>query len=135
MKSVKILLYYKTCIKTFIQLYTYVNTIRQIPRRRKQLIALVQIYCNYLRQGGYGFIVVCAKTSERICMTFSGKVGNGPMNKQLNFGADPDHHLDRGIVFWIRHYWEIQKVVKGHKPAAASSRSFILISHMVGLIS
>jgi len=68
-------------------------------------------------------------------MTFSGKVGNGPMNKQLNFGVDPDHHPDRGIVFWIHHYWEIRKAVNGHKPAAASSRSFILISHMVGLIS
>ena len=28
--------------------------------------------------------------SERICMKFSGKVGNGPMNKWLNFGGDPD---------------------------------------------
>jgi len=33
----------------------------------------------YLRQGGYVIIVVCL--SERICMKFSGKVGNGPMNK------------------------------------------------------
>jgi len=24
-------------------------------------------------------------------MKFSGKVGNGPMNKLLNFGGDPDH--------------------------------------------
>ena len=24
-------------------------------------------------------------------MKFSGKVGNGPMNKRLNFGGDPDH--------------------------------------------
>ena len=24
-------------------------------------------------------------------MKFSGKVGNGPMNKSLNFGGDPDH--------------------------------------------
>jgi len=29
--------------------------------------------------------------SEWICMKFSGKVGNGPMNKWLNFGGDPDH--------------------------------------------
>jgi len=40
---------------------------------------------------------VCAKTSEQICMTFSGKVGNGPMNKQLNFGADPDF-LDSSLL-------------------------------------
>jgi len=33
----------------------------------------------YLRQAGY-VIIVCAKTSERICIKFSGKVGNRPMN-------------------------------------------------------
>ena len=37
-------------------------------------------------------------------MKFSEKVGNGPMNKRLNFGGDPDHRLDTEIVFWIRHY-------------------------------
>jgi len=52
-------------------------------------------------------------------MKFSGKFGNGPMNKSLNFGGDPDRHLDAGIVFQIHHYWEIWKVVNGH--------SFILI--------
>jgi len=41
-----------------------------------------------------------------------------PMNKSLNFGGDPDHRLDTGIVFRIRHYWEIRKVVNGHKSAA-----------------
>jgi len=30
-------------------------------------------------------------------MKFSGKVGNGPMNKRLNFGGDPDHRLDTGL--------------------------------------
>jgi len=44
-------------------------------------------------------------------MKFSGRVGNGPMNKRLNFGGDPDHRLATGIVFRIRHYWEIRKVV------------------------
>jgi len=39
------------------------------------------------------------------------KVGNEPLNKRLNFGGDPDHRLDTGIVFRIRHYWEIRKVV------------------------
>jgi len=34
-------------------------------------------------------------------MKFSGKVGNGTMNKWLNFGGDPDHRLDAGIVFRI----------------------------------
>ena len=44
-------------------------------------------------------------------MKFSGKVGSGPMNNRLNFGGDPNHHLDTGIVFQIRHYWPIQKVL------------------------
>ena len=50
-------------------------------------------------------------------MKFSGTVGNGPMNKRLNFGGNPDHRLDTGIVFRIRHHWEIPKVVNGHKSA------------------
>jgi len=25
--------------------------------------------------------------------------------QMLNFGGDPDHRLDTGIVFRIRHYW------------------------------
>jgi len=33
-------------------------------------------------------------------MKFSAKVGNGPINKRLNFGGDPDHRLDTGIVFF-----------------------------------
>jgi len=30
------------------------------------------------------------------------------MNQWLNFGGDPDHHLDTGIVFRIRHYWDTE---------------------------
>jgi len=44
-------------------------------------------------------------------MKFSGKDGNGPMNKWLNFGGDPDYRLDTGIFLWICHCWEIGKVV------------------------
>ena len=51
-------------------------------------------------------------------MKFSGKVGNGPMNKWLNFGGDPNYRLSTGIAFRIRHYWEIRKVVNGRKSAA-----------------
>jgi len=36
-------------------------------------------------------------------MKFAGKV--------VNFGGNPDHRLDTGIVFLIRHCWEMQKVV------------------------
>jgi len=51
-------------------------------------------------------------------MKFSGKVCNGAMNKWLNFGGDPDHRLDTGVVFRIRRYWEIRKLVNGRKSAA-----------------
>jgi len=34
-------------------------------------------------------------------MKFSGKVGNGPVNKWLNFGGAPGRRLDTGIVFRI----------------------------------
>jgi len=37
-------------------------------------------------------------------MKISGKVGNGAVNKLLYFGGDPDHRLDTGIAFRIRHY-------------------------------
>jgi len=59
-------------------------------------------------------------------MKFSRKVGNGPVNKRLIFNGDLDHRLDTGIVFQIRHYWEIRKVVNGH--------SFILIRQMAVLV-
>ena len=39
-------------------------------------------------------LATSCKTSKRICMKFSGKVGNGPVNNCLNFSGDPDHHLD-----------------------------------------
>jgi len=51
------------------------------------------------------------KLQKRICIKFSGKIGNGPMNEWLNFGGDPVHGLDIRIVFRIRHYWEIRKSV------------------------
>jgi len=59
-------------------------------------------------------------------MKFSAKVGNEPVNKWLNFGGDPDHRLDTGIVFRIRHYWEIRNVINGH--------SFILIRQTAALV-
>jgi len=42
-------------------------------------------------------------------MKFSEKVGNGPLNKRLNFGGDPDHVVDTGIIFRNSHYLEIRK--------------------------
>ena len=51
-------------------------------------------------------------------MKFSGKVGNGLANTRLHFRSDSDRRLDTGAVFRVRHYWEIQKVVNGHKSTA-----------------
>ena len=59
-------------------------------------------------------------------MKFSPKVGNGPLNKWLNFGGDPVQCLDTGIVFRIRHYWEIRNVENGH--------SFVLIRQMTAMV-
>jgi len=54
--------------------------------------------------------------------------------QKLNFGGDPDHRLDIGIIFLICHYWKMRKVVNGHKSAAASSHSFILIRQMAAVV-
>ena len=42
-------------------------------------------------------------------MTVLGKVDNGLANSLLNFGGDPDHRLDTGIVFRIRYHYELGK--------------------------
>ena len=50
-----------------------------------------------LHQGGCAIVVFClsvtnfAQNIERICTKFSWKVGNGPVNKWLNFSGNPDH--------------------------------------------
>jgi len=49
-------------------------------------------------------------------------------------GDDPNHLLDEGFGFRIRHYWEIRKVINGHKSAAASSHSFTLIRQMAAVV-
>jgi len=72
-------------------------------------------------------------------MKFSGKVGNGPLNNWLNFGGDPDHRLNTGIVFRIHHYWEIAKAVSTdcaerccsarHTPAGIAIATTTLLRH------
>jgi len=57
------------------------------------------------------------------------------MNKRLNFGGDSDQRLNTGIVLRICRYWEIRKVVNGHRSADASNHSFILIRQMAAVIS
>ena len=37
-------------------------------------------------------------------MKFLGKVGNGPVNKKLNFGDDPDHASGYGSGSLSRHW-------------------------------
>ena len=83
------------------------------------------IYINYLRQGGYVFVVVCLSVCLSVC-NFAQKSfwtdlhaifredWQWVSSKQIiQFGGDPDRRLDTGIVFRIRHYWEIRKVVNG----------------------
>jgi len=48
-------------------------------------------------------------------MKFSAKIDNGPLKKRLNFGGGPDHRLNTGIVFWIRHHRDIRKAANGYK--------------------
>ena len=66
----------------------------------------------YLRQGGHVIVVVCLfvcllatlrKTSDRICMKFSRKVGNGANEmKWSNFGSDLYHDIRKWIRIRIR---------------------------------
>jgi len=80
----------------------------------------------YLRQRGYVFVVVCLfvcllTTLRKNFLTDLHEIvreGRQWTSEWLNFGGDPDHCLDREIVFRIRHYWEIRKVVNGRKSAA-----------------
>jgi len=45
----------------------------------------------------FSSLFVCLlATYQRICMKFAAKVGNGPTNKRLNFGGDPDPYRDTG---------------------------------------
>jgi len=52
----------------------------------------------------YLYVSNCGKTSERICMKFSGTVGNEPMNKWLYFGGDPNHRYGSGYGSLSRHW-------------------------------
>jgi len=47
-------------------------------------------------------------------MKFFGKVGNGASEQLIKFWWQSGSPLGTGIVFRIRHYWEIRKVVNGH---------------------
>jgi len=66
----------------------------------------------YLREGGYVFVVCLLATlcenfqTKRICMKFLGKVGNGPMNKWLNFGGDHSQGLFSGFITIGRKWYQ-----------------------------
>ena len=66
-------------------------------------------------------------------MKFSRYVGNGPVNKWLNFGGDPNHRLDTGIVFRIRHYCQIRKVVSTDCAAQLNALAGIAIATITSL--
>ena len=68
-------------------------------------------------------------------MTFSGKVGNGPVNKWLDFGGDPDHRLNTGVVFRIRHCCEIRKVVSTDCAARRCSAVHALVGIAIATIT
>jgi len=57
----------------------------------------------------------------------------------LNFGGDLDHHLDAGIVFRIRHYWQIRKVVStvcaARRCSARHALAGIAIATMTSLVT
>jgi len=51
-------------------------------------------------------------------MKFSGKVGNRPMNKWLNFGGDPDtDNMDPDPYFDTMSNWQKYAV---HRPSASN---------------
>jgi len=69
-------------------------------------------------------------------MEFSGEVRNGPMNKCLNLSGDSDHCLqDTGIVFQIRHYYEIRKVVSSDCAARRCSAQHALVGIAIATVT
>jgi len=68
-------------------------------------------------------------------MEFSAKVGNGPTKKYVNFDGDPDNRLDTGIVFRIRHYWEIRKVVSTDYAARRCSARHALAGIAIAILT
>ena len=60
------------------------------PPRRLRVVSVCLFVC---------LLATLRKTSERIYIKFSGKVGNGPMNNWLNCDGDPDHRLDIQRLF------------------------------------
>jgi len=65
---------------------------------------LSPFYITSAKEDMYSSLFVCQQlcltTSKQICMKFSGKVGNGPMNKWLNFRGDPDHRSGSVSRHW-----------------------------------
>jgi len=59
----------------------------------------------------------------------------GRVNKRLNFGGDPDHRLDIGIVFRMRHCWKIRKAVSTDCDAAVQDHALagVAIATMTSL--
>jgi len=68
-------------------------------------------------------------------MKFSGKVGNGPMNKRIKFwwrSGSPSGYRD---CFPVRHYWEIWKVVSSDCAARRCSARHALASVVIATMT
>jgi len=114
-------------IRLFYVLYTLTHIRQQFLRMTTGLAFYLHEGCNH-----HLSVSNSTKTSELICMKFSGKVGNRLLNRWLNFGGDPDHRMDTGIVFWIRHYWKIRKVVNGHSVTLMRQMAALVRIALVG---
>jgi len=78
---------------------------------------------DYFYQGGYVIVVVCLLAT--LCKNFGSDLHEifregwqWASEQMITFWWRSGSLSGTGIVFWIRHYWEIQKVVSEHKSAA-----------------
>jgi len=78
---------------------------------------------DYFYQGGYVIVVVCLLAT--LCKNFGTDLHEifregwqWASEQMIKFWWRSASLSGTGIVFWIRHYWEIQKVVSEHKSAA-----------------
>ena len=65
----------------FVQRNTTLNSLSYTPYRGTRGYVIIGFVCLFVCSSVCQ--PLCAKTSERICMKFSGMVGNGPMNNRL----------------------------------------------------
>jgi len=95
-------------IKTAISKPTTLHRL-QTPYRINKKVIFLSYY--YLRQRGYVIVVVylfvclfvsnfAQKLPNGFVWEFSGKLGNGPVNKRLNIDGDPNHGSESVSRHW-----------------------------------